>query len=144
MRLRRRDIEDRQTVARISRRALWNTSNGTQKIPFDTVEFDPGGNLSVPNQRYVCPTDGFYQVHIQIGLPASGPQAEPMIYKSNVYYSGGPVSQVGGVGGAGAAFSDIIPCKAGDYLEMYCWLGAATQVVANGGDRLTMAVARVF
>lgn len=136
------------TVARAYCAALvpGGFANGWNRIPIDTVSFDPGGNMQVTggSHKYVCPTDGYYSVKAQVLL---GNQAADINYLA-VYVNGTRITDgqcmktaSGGTGTLNALVVDDIlshpdgsPLRQGDSIELYF---NTTNTAANymvGGD----------
>lgn len=144
---------DAKTAARLYRATPFAVASGTwQKLLLDTVSYDIGAHLDPMNGRYVCPLDGYYHVDGEWlgGVGANtGQQSELLaaVYKNGVRYTtGAPCIQAATTGvDAGSAVSDIIPCKAGDYLELWAFqlTGAALNLYASGGLFNYMSVVKV-
>ena len=59
--------------------------NDHQILPFNTVEFDIGGNYNTTNYNYVCPVDGvyFFALNARFDNAAAGGYLRAIIYKGN-------------------------------------------------------------
>jgi hypothetical protein len=102
-------------AARAHRNAsLSLTASAWNKIPIDTVDYDPNGYFDVAtNHRYNVPAAGPYLVTVSASLGGSTQAAA--IYKNGVavswnYQANSPVTH-----------ADIVQCNAGDYLELYIY-----------------------
>lgn len=118
------DQVDRLTACRAFRGAAWPTAGGTQKIPYDSVSYDKGGNFIMSQARYMCPVDGLYDFRMGFMTGQTNPQLQSMMYKNGAYISGGMINAASAAG-VGVVHSDIQDCKAGDYLEGWIWVGVA-------------------
>jgi hypothetical protein len=110
------------TAARAYRNAAFNMPAGAwTKIPVDTVGTDPGGHISLPNSRYVCPVTGYYAVSISVAYtPTAAALVAAACYKNGTAAFKSLISEPTPTAGvAGASASDIVFCNAGDYLELY-------------------------
>ena len=109
--------------------AYTTTVSGFNKIPIDTVDFDPQGNMDVvTNHRYNVSTPGYYQVEGQLGTAGDNSMV-PFIAKN-----GTPTSSGVGYGPTmnNKNTTDLVHCNAGDYLELWCY--------ANSGVALDVGV----
>jgi len=89
----------------------------TTYINFDTVDFDPNGNVTTgAGAKYTVPVNGFYIVSVAVALVAAVNAVNVCIYKN-----GAGISRTGSQFGAGPSYNgaacDIISCVAGDYLQ---------------------------
>jgi hypothetical protein len=110
------------TPARMYRNAAWTLGNAAwTKVPLDTLSYDPGGNVSLINSRYVCPATGSYQVNgaaLGQAIPTSG-FITVAIYKNGSVAANG--SAVSAPTETGAIVADVVQCNAGDYLELWAY-----------------------
>jgi hypothetical protein len=101
--------------------------NDHQILPFNTVEFDIGGNYNTTNYNYVCPVDGvyFFALNARIDAAAAGGYLRIIIYKgndaaTNVSPFGTYGSFLGTLTGSHSAayesmvVSGVLQCSAGD------------------------------
>jgi hypothetical protein len=110
-----------------------STVNAWAKVPIDTVGFDAGGNVQIANNRYVCPTGGYYQVDAALAGYNSGGVASGYvgIYKNGTQWSALPIAAPVSGGTAYGEVSDQIQCNAGDYIELWSYCNLALTVVAS-------------
>lgn len=122
-----------QPAARAYRNSSLTLITGWQKVPVDTLSFDPTGAMDVvTNHRYNVPTTGYYHVNAQVSLVL---QNNPQQYGVAVWLNGvigtgaqnTPTIRGGAANdGLGSAVSDIISCQAGNFLELWAYnVGAA-------------------
>jgi hypothetical protein len=133
----RSSIIDSQRVlrsAKLYRSTNYSGGAGSNKVVLDSIAYDLTGALDIYNRSWHCSLSGYYQVNVSIGLPASGPTCQPMIYKNGLWVAGS-ATFTPNVAGAGGLASDIIPCVPGDYLEFWAWLSPAGTI--NGGPAST-------
>jgi hypothetical protein len=114
------------TSARAYRTAALTLTGTWAKVALDTVAYDPGANVSLVNNRYVCPATGYYQVQGQLlGTQSVAGEVLAAIYKNGVRVS---TSAPGGATAAGldggANVADLVQCNASDYLELWSLIGA--------------------
>ncbi len=123
--------------------ALTPAADTWTKIPLDTIDTDPGGNVSVANGRYVCPMAGIYDVMASACLSASGTGSYTTvgvaIYKNGSIYSNS-VSVPAVQTQVQVELQDKIQCNAGDYLEMWC---ITSQALAINAQRSRHVLCRV-
>lgn len=110
------------------RSATYTTVNGaTTAIPFDTVANDPNSNCTVgAGAKYTAPVTGRYLVTGRFSTPATTGVRLILVILQN----GGVVSQgVDITGGSSVNITgevcDIIPCAAGDTLQIAYYTNAA-------------------
>lgn len=111
--------------------AYTTTVTGYNKIPIDTVDFDPQGNMDVvTNHRYNVSTPGYYQVEGQLGTYGDNAM-EPFIAKN-----GTPTSVGVGYGSTlnNMNVTDLVHCNAGDYLELWCYANSGIAFFVGGGS----------
>jgi hypothetical protein len=136
------------TAARAYRNAAFTLpQNVWTKIPLDTIQFDPGANVQLANNRYICPATGFYQVDGAILGPAlagGGGFETTGIYVNGVQRINGdsPASVV--TGQVGSNVSGTIQCNAGDYIELWAYqTGTAGQALFTTSANVFLSVAQV-
>jgi hypothetical protein len=136
------------TVARAYRNgALSIPINTSTKVPMDTKSYDPGGCFDTTiNFRYNAPVTGYYQVNASLLLlvSATGTYTEiaGWIYKNGVSYTE-IVSEPAVESYVGAWFSDIIPCNAGDYLELFVYVTPQTATLLQGAQYNYLSIVQV-
>jgi hypothetical protein len=115
------------TAAKAYRNAAFTCNQGWNKIPLDTSVYDTGGMISVANGRIDIPATGYYQVNgnISWGTTTATVSCIAGIWKNGVEVTRGSELNVTGNGGNGREQSanDIVHCQAGDYLELYAYVG---------------------
>ena len=121
------------STARMHRSANYAAAIASNKVLLDVITFDPSGCIDLANSRWRCLFPGYYKVDAEASGIANGPQFQPGIYKNGSQFVGGTVFTPN-VYGAGGTVSDIIPCAIGDYLELWCWLGAASTIVGASNN----------
>ena len=125
------------TAARAYRAAALGTTAGAwNKVGLDTTTFDPGGNISLANGRYICPVAGLYQVEGQFSAVAvAGNLMVPGVYKNGALTSSGSANYVaaGDSVDSRANVTDIVQCNAGDYLELYVYTSMAVSLESGAG-----------
>lgn len=57
-------------------------------IPFDTVDFDQGGNYDVPTSNYVFPVSGIYQINFLYFIYSSTPGTTPNLFLGETVING--------------------------------------------------------
>jgi hypothetical protein len=125
-------------------------SNGWTKIPLDTIATgnDPGGHFSTVTGRYTVTSAGWYQVNGSVNvLPTTaGREFTVVVYKNGALTTGGTGggSVAGGSLNIQDSVSDIIYCVAGDYLELYFYVGDTSSVsLAVGPANVYLSVVKV-
>lgn len=101
--------------------------NDHQILPFNTVEFDIGGNYSTANYNYVCPVDGvyFFSLNARFDSVSAGGYVRGMIYRgsdaaTNIYAFGANGDVLASITGNHATnyetmvVSGVLQCSAGD------------------------------
>lgn len=133
-----------QTAMRAYRNAAFTTGVGWNKIPLDTVSYDPSGNFQLANGRYICPVNGFYQVNASSASNAAASEGLiTSIYKNGLEIARGSRTLTGAAGLYNLSASDILQCNAGDYIEMWVYdsIGSHTLEIQSGDNY--MSVVRV-
>jgi hypothetical protein len=132
------------TAAKAYRNAALATLSTTfAKVPLDAIVYDPGGNFSLANNRYVCPATGFYA--ISGACQADAPSANGI--NVAIYKNGGQQSQAGSVASGaywpGVVVSDVLQCNAGDYLELWVQVGGTGIGASVGANETYLSVVQV-
>lgn len=129
--------------ARAFRAAAWTVPTTPTVLALDTVSFNPFGNFDVTtNHRYNVATTGYYLVTATFGMAvtaSSGQVAE--IFKNGVVVNSFEVL-AGVSANESAGVTDIILCKAGDFLDFRPFAGTAG-AGDTGSTTTWMAVARI-
>jgi hypothetical protein len=105
------------------------TANAWTKIPLDAVTFDTVGMASVANGRVNILTDGYYKVDANIVQNTTATGTYTLIGAA-IFHNGGLAAQnysgpaIQSFGSA--TISDVIQCKAGDYIELCVASGQLT------------------
>lgn len=96
--------------------ALSVTTGSYQKIPFDTKEFDTGGNFDIVTNigRFTAPIAGFYHINFLVGVGISDTDDVATLYKNGSIYKWGNEAK-----GGGSVLSTLVQLAANDYLEVY-------------------------
>ena len=102
--------------------ALTLTINTFTPIPFDTIEFDPGGSCTTgATARYTCPVDGYYSVSGALDCAASAASQRLVVTLmkngSEVKRFSDDVSVAAQTLTQGVSVA-AIKCVAGDYLQV--------------------------
>lgn len=114
------------------------------KIPLDTVDYDPNSNWNASTQRYTAPVSGYYQLSAMVSLNCG---VASMV--ESIYYINGVAQYYGDVGYTDAGqtahgnVDDIFWLNATDYVELYAWNNAGTSgntVVADPAHAPRMAI----
>lgn len=119
----------RPTAAKMYRAAAYTPPAAAyQYIPFDTTLYDPGNNIDLANQWYVCPVAGYYQVN---GECLTGANSLNLVA---IYKNGVNVSEGNGTSWSRASVSDIIQCAAGDKLKLAIYDNSGLALVVTQGQ----------
>lgn len=110
------------------------------QIPFDTVSYDPNGNLTTgASANYTVPVSGYYVCTGRIGYN-SDTSALGNIMSSYIYQNGSEIKTGSSIFASAASqfigsnVDGIIKCVAGDTLDMRYYATAAVAAdVANSG-----------
>lgn len=108
-------------VARAHVGTAGSTGTGAQKVPIDTVDYDPTASVSTTNHRFTAPAAGYYQVNGEVYVTGS----------ANVYlylYKNGASVTYGAPGNLTSqqdTISDLIYLNAGDYIELWVNTGSS-------------------
>jgi hypothetical protein len=121
------------TVARAYRNGALSIPISTAtKVPLDTKSYDPGGCFDTTTGRYNVPATGYYQVNanvlLQVSATGTYTEIAGWIYKNGVSYAE-VVSMPAVELYVGCALSDVIPCNAGDYLELFVYVSPQTATI---------------
>lgn len=127
--------------ARASRVAAFSTVAAAQKIPLDTVNYDPGGIAQIANSRFVCPFAGYYEVNGVVTSSATAGQIQAMVYKNGAEVGTGNIIGAS-ANGMGSVVSDVVQCNAGDVLELWVWASGVI-VLSPGTQNIFLAVSQV-
>ena len=135
-------------AAKAYRAAAFTTvASTTTVLPIDTVAYDPGGNVNLPGNRYICPAAGYYLVVVQTYMGPS--TAAGQYVQQNILVNGSAVGSGTGVVAQGASFgliglaSDIVHCNAGDYIQGTYYTTAALSVPIGTGVNNYLSVGRL-
>lgn len=104
--------------------------------------YDYGSNFDTTNSKYVCPIAGLYEVRYCAGLQFNN---TTQVYGVAVFKNGSQVTQGevqtvrGAATGEGRSIvgTDLIPCAATDYLELYAYNGGANSIQPTPGSLST-------
>lgn len=110
------------TMARMYRAAATSITSAAAKVACDTTSYDPGGNISLANSRYICPNTGYYAVTAQLEFTAAC-AGLAVIAKNGASVAFGTQDNAA----IRSVAHDVIYCQAGDYLEL--WGAGAAQAV---------------
>ena len=134
------------TAARAFRAATYTMPTATNAvIPFDTVSYDTGGNLNVGGAdgtaskgRFTCPTDGYYAVDAEVGLTGLAGEADfsatAAIWVNGVQTSYGTrIPRTDIYGQAHVVVTDIVKCRAGDYIDIRVYVSASGATLLGPG-----------
>jgi hypothetical protein len=107
-------------------------SNALTKVQFDTVTFDPGGCCQLANNRYVCPSAGYYQVNGSAGgVAPTNATMYCVLGKNGSIVNDGVAQFMQKTWQSTSLASDIIQCAAGDYLELWFTQGSTAAMPLN-------------
>lgn len=100
-----------------------STTAGTQKVPFDAVNFDTNSIWDATNKRFIPKKAGYYQVNVRVCL-ASANNLVAMIGKNGTAIRAiGPDAGTSSFAGGG---SDLVYCNGTtDYIEAFIYTTAA-------------------
>jgi hypothetical protein len=106
------------------------------KVLLNAESYDVGNNFdSVTNHRYIAPTTGYYDVSWSVWAQSAGDARTyftAQVWKNGVQYSCGNIIDLAipVTNNMASVGSDVIPCNAGDYLELYVYNGSASALPA--------------
>jgi len=142
------------TPARMHKAGFTSPAASAQVMPFDVLDYDPGGNINLATYRYTCPATGYYQVDWTLNSGV-GPAGTNITMYASIYKNGagyGTISRATETstdGWASVGGSDLIPCNAGDYLQLYyytsgAWNNTSAQfAVAQVGNQMAIPASTV-
>lgn len=106
------------------------TSTSTQKVLYDTRNFDTNSNFDLTNHRFVAAVAGFYHLCAQVRIGATGTN----IYRVDLYKNGSAIRAGDRIWSSGAAditmlANGVLQLAPNDYIEVYVTNGSG---VGNG------------
>jgi hypothetical protein len=112
-------------------------------VTYTVKDFDSHGAYS--GSTYTCPVSGKYQVNAEVYISATGTFGVSIgIYKNGTMYDNfiPGLAQASGVS-LGWIVSDIVPCNAGDTLQIYATAGGTSPTITASTTSNWVSISRV-
>lgn len=125
------DINNPYRWRMVRNAGLTAASSVNTKIPYDAVEYDPSGGVTIGSSRYTAQVAGTYHVDARTSYVTSTAVGFIMIYVNGIEVRRGTLGRAN-TEYNGIAVSDSVQLAVGDYVEAWYFIAGALGMEVGG------------
>lgn len=132
--LKQQAIRDSITFTRLSMSGSHSYTSGDEKVPFDTADFNTGGEFNTTSDKWIASKDGYIDITVQVSSSTNFSN----YYQMFVYLNGSRYVNLRVFGFAHGVYQPsmrlggLMPVSANDEIEVYFQAGSA--ITINGSN----------